>query len=1488
MGYILTDTSACHAVFGTTSGTARSCGNGVIDIDSPSAPSLGEQCDTSGDTTNPVKDPDTGDDLTCDKVFSFWRVKGGASRASTEPSPKMTGGKVYCRANCMFDLSRCAYDLAVEAKGTTLKDLADKNMAWVRAEVFDKDGKVSGEPSLDDSLKANFGGIGPSDHLLFAFLNRIRRVRPEGTPAGGPDAMPHDIWRITVAMDGYEFGETWGDAHVLNTFEVDFATDSTANLGPVVSVDGKAYDENDSSTWPLISIKGLTRGKSSFNLRLNLGNLDTVRVTDSDGAVAWEWSNWKSAGWVNLYARNGVQEIDGQKFEIPQFGDVRYAWANGGTCDDECQGEARFRELAGFNPQLKRFDTASATYNQLHEAFYDSDKHTTNVQGLRDQANDKILSLWGQLKSTMCNRWGLKFDVPLSANLVRGTPENTCGPDDTCTCPEPHFHTESAKDVAFDENTQIVLVLDRSGSMGTKTESLSDKPVTRLDFVKESGLSLLSDINWEELHRRQVDADGDGNPDSPNAKGPKVGLVWYSDEAEARFPITDEKSCSKDADCNDVTAYEAGVCMDGKCKKTMPRLECNRFPDWPNTSPENAECKNLADVTNELVSQTVVKSAYMKQTSENSNPIPEPGGPSGGFTATGAAIAKAGKLFDPKDSGATRAVVLLTDGFHNRPSGGKCADGSDYRDKEDCWPGENATAAYDQAIKDLPKGTIFFSIPLGVSAERSAQAIRDGQITGEVFQAQEALGQDTIPAFAAVHAALRGQQLARAADTLPVIRADSYLSPAEYEIPVEVGAKALHVTVSSFDAKEDFIPNVVRLSLQSPSGTTYQRIPSNPYHKDDVGELSVRFHIPQPQSGTWKLVDSSWVGTDLGGRHNRYYVTGFVDNPGPNCEAWSDIKTSDGTKPVNLFARAGLDRPIASGATYTAQLQRPDKTIIEIPLDRHGRDPGAHGAVSPSSFVGDGLYVATVSCKVDEGARLVLPENPPRYGREPEPAPTVRTSHAFTRQVHAYFHVRGTGIVPVPGLNGDNQDPGILKTHGLPAGYSPVYPYLGDADGDGIVNSQEPAFPIDSDDDGKPDVNDPDSNGNEIPDGVDSTIPYSPAAQGNGSHCGIWNARTCCTCIGSCIGGLAHVALFAEGDLLVDDSAHVVTGSGAGNPALIVNAGNGKTDVGVAALVGTTRSVASINVRDRGVISGNAVSQGTVTKPDSATISGESISNADLSLPSLSSFSVTIPIGTAGTHLDRGESSTVGAGTYSSLTVKAGATAYLSSGTYYFQALDVEANGVLALDMSSGPIYLYVAHSLIMHSGGIVVLGGATSDLFVAYMGIDAVTLEAPLVGTFVAPSAAITLATLTSGGEFQGTFYARSIEVRPGVLIRALPFQHPWLSPSATPGPAQPPDGGTSDGGSNAFACTGACLGATPIARYTNAANLSATKDTWFVLTDGLTGWQASNVTGRTISVNGVEVAPGQMPLPAPAADGKYYFRFSGGGLAWASWSYW
>lgn len=90
-----------------------------------------------------------------------------------------------------------------------------------------------------------------------------------------------------------------------------------------------------------------------------------------------------------------------------------------------------------------------------------------------------------------------------------------------------------------------------------------------------------------------------------------------------------------------------------------------------------------------------------------------------------------------------------------------------------------------------------------------------------------------------------------------------------------------------------------------------------------------------------------------------------------------------------------------------------------------------------------------------------------------------------------------------------------------------------------------------------------------------------------------------------------------------------------------------------------------------------------------------------------------------------------------------------------------------------------------------------------------------------------------------------------------------------------------------SAFVCAGACLDAEVAGALWTPMTLNTTAEKWYMLSQKPSGWQASEMAGRTISINGSPLSAGA-PFPAATADGKWFLRFSAGDHTWASWSWW
>jgi hypothetical protein len=101
---------------------------------------------------------------------------------------------------------------------------------------------------------------------------------------------------------------------------------------------------------------------------------------------------------------------------------------------------------------------------------------------------------------------------------------------------------------------------------------------------------------------------------------------------------------------------------------------------------------------------------------------------------------------------------------------------------------------------------------------------------------------------------------------------------------------------------------------------------------------------------------------------------------------------------------------------------------------------------------------------------------------------------------------------------------------------------------------------------------------------------------------------------------------------------------------------------------------------------------------------------------------------------------------------------------------------------------------------------------------------------------------------------------------------------------------GGTGGGGSGSpSGGTGSGSTCSDPIEMTDGAALSfkTTGPVCIRVTEQVDGWGCSNDAGRTVSVNGVAVTCGQMPLPA-RMSGAYYFSFTAGTFSYAALYYW
>jgi hypothetical protein len=109
----------------------------------------------------------------------------------------------------------------------------------------------------------------------------------------------------------------------------------------------------------------------------------------------------------------------------------------------------------------------------------------------------------------------------------------------------------------------------------------------------------------------------------------------------------------------------------------------------------------------------------------------------------------------------------------------------------------------------------------------------------------------------------------------------------------------------------------------------------------------------------------------------------------------------------------------------------------------------------------------------------------------------------------------------------------------------------------------------------------------------------------------------------------------------------------------------------------------------------------------------------------------------------------------------------LTAGTYLFNTLSIAPAATLRVDNTSGTVGVNVALNII--ELGIISSNGTPDQFVLGYTGVLPVPLVTNFSGIVIAPSASLSLAQPLFGN-YAGAFYARDIQVAPGVRVTEYP----------------------------------------------------------------------------------------------------------------------
>jgi hypothetical protein len=189
-------------------------------------------------------------------------------------------------------------------------------------------------------------------------------------------------------------------------------------------------------------------------------------------------------------------------------------------------------------------------------------------------------------------------------------------------------------------------------------------------------------------------------------------------------------------------------------------------------------------------------------------------------------------------------------------------------------------------------------------------------------------------------------------------------------------------------------------------------------------------------------------------------------------------------------------------------------------------------------------------------------------------------------------------------------------------------------------------------------------------------------------------------------------------------------------------------------------------------VTGDVVSQATVTRQNNVSITGSVIQGATLSPPKVVSREFTFPGGQSVHRPPSSPTITLAPGGYGHLSVHSGSRVILagSAGTaFYFESVSFEPQSTLEIRTNGALVPIFVRGAF--NFKGAFVLQGNPQDLFFGLFGSGTTSLETAISGTMVVPNGTLRFAPAFK--EFRGSFFAKAVEAEPDLTLTFVPFNH-------------------------------------------------------------------------------------------------------------------
>lgn len=256
---------------------------------------------------------------------------------------------------------------------------------------------------------------------------------------------------------------------------------------------------------------------------------------------------------------------------------------------------------------------------------------------------------------------------------------------------------------------------------------------------------------------------------------------------------------------------------------------------------------------------------------------------------------------------------------------------------------------------------------------------------------------------------------------------------------------------------------------------------------------------------------------------------------------------------------------------------------------------------------------------------------------------------------------------------------------------------------------------------------------------------------------------------------LSSAFISATQRLQIDDQ---VTLAQSGQLPTIASLGSGGAELGSKVFAYTNVvSLADVTLRSSAHVVGSVTTAGRIHPQDGVIVDGARNEGAQVT-PVTTSWTVNFPASSAATVVagPDGPLTPIAPGAYGGIDVRSRGRVSLSAGTYFLGYFNTEPQAEIQLDTSRGAIFLYVRDSF-TYKGAFTTVAGAEGKLLVGYFGTPAAFLQAPFVGTMVAPNALVQIERPDSG-QHKGTFFGAQIEAFSNASIGFLPFDFSFICP--------------------------------------------------------------------------------------------------------------